>query len=242
MSSEKSLPTYKTVADMIDHAILKPNITRAELTEEVLNLKPYNIGALCVRSSDVSYVNELVADIDTKVITVVGFPHGTANTAGKVAETKAAIADGAAEIDMVINVGFLLSGMISEVTADIRKVVEAAHPLPVKVILETAFLTAETITAGAKASADAGAAFVKTSTGFNGGGANIDDLKVMKEAVAGRSELKASGGIRSLDTLLEMLDLGVTRFGTSATIAILDDLQSRYKTGRALGTVDESSY
>ncbi len=242
MTSLKPLPSFETVASMIDHAILKPNVTREELTREVLALKPYSIGALCVRSSDVAYVSELVADTDTKVITVVGFPHGTANTAGKVAEAKQAIADGAKEIDTVINVGFLLSGMIDEVREDIRQVVEAVKPLPVKVILETAFLTPETIKAGSVASADAGAAFVKTSTGFNGGGASIADLTVMRDAVAGRSELKASGGIRSLDTLLEMLDLGVSRFGTSATIAILDDLKSRLSSGEALGTVDESSY
>jgi deoxyribose-phosphate aldolase len=167
--------------------------------------------------------------------TVVGFPHGSTTTRIKAAEAALAIRQGAVEIDMVINIGWLRSGDLAEVEADIRAVVDAADGATVKVILENAYLTSGQILAGCQAAERAGAQFVKTSTGFANGGATMDDLALMRSAVSPAMELKAAGGVRSLDTLLAMANLGVTRFGATATAAILDDLAHRKKHGHPAG-------
>lgn len=237
-----TLPTVADIAGRIDHAILKPELTREQVDADLDLAAGYGIFSVCVRPSDVAHAVARLAGSGVAVGTVIGFPHGTTSTAGKVAEVRQALADGAVEFDMVINVGWLRSDLIEAVRDDIAAVVEAADGQIVKVILETALLDDEQIVAGCVAAETAGARFVKTSTGFAGGGATIPHLTLMRANVTQDVEVKASGGVRSLDTLLEMLELGVTRFGTSATAVILDDLAARVRGDVGTGAVDSTSY
>lgn len=221
------LPTTAAIAALIDHAILKPELDRVAVLSELEVAKRYSLFSVCVRPSDIPFVVAELSGTGVATGTVIGFPHGTTSTAGKVAEVKQALADGAVEFDMVINIGWLKSGLHDEVREDIRAVVEAAAGHVTKVILETALLSDDEVSAGSRLSEEAGATFVKTSTGFAGGGATAQHLQLMRAAVSEATQLKASGGVRSLDTLLEFQKLGVTRFGTSSSAAILDELAAR---------------
>jgi deoxyribose-phosphate aldolase len=213
--------TRSEIAGMIDHAVLKPELTRAQVDAELALAERYGLFSVCVRPCDVAHA---AAVLDTvAVCTVLGFPHGTTSTAAKVAEARQAIADGAVELDMVLNIGWLRSGMVAEVEADIAAVVAAAEGLVVKVILETVFLSDAEIVAGCQAAERAGAAFVKTSTGFAGGGATAAHIAVMRASVGPSVQVKASGGVRDRATLQELYDLGATRFGTSSSAALLDE-------------------
>lgn len=235
------LPSLADVAGRIDHAILKPEMTRAEVDANLDLALTHEIFSVCVRPSDIAHSVERL-DGKVAVGTVIGFPHGTTSTEAKLAETRQAIADGATELDMVLNIGRLKSGMLDDVKADIAAVVEASGDLIVKVILETALLTDDEIVAGCEAAEAAGADFVKTSTGFAGGGATVEHIRLMRESVGPDVEVKASGGVRGLDALLELTEAGATRFGTSATAAILEDLAARLAGGTGTGATDESSY
>lgn len=239
MTTELTVPG---IAQTIDHAILKPELTRVEVDADLALVAKYRVFSACVRPSDVVHAAQVLAGSGVAVCAVIGFPHGTTTTQTKASEAAEAIANGATEVDMVINVGRLRSGMLDDVEADIRAVVDAAGDHVVKVILETAFLSDDEIVAGCEAAERAGAAFVKTSTGFAGGGATIEHLRLMRKTVSDAVQVKASGGVRSLDTLLEMRDLGVTRFGTSATATILDEAAARVAGHSATGAVDETSY
>ena len=234
--------TAPGIAQPIDHAILKPELTRAEVDAELALVARYGVFSACVRPSDVVHASEVLAGSGVAVCAVIGFPHGTTTTQTKAAEAAEAIANGATEVDMVVNIGRLRSGLLDDVEADIRAVVQAAGDHVVKVILETAYLSDDEIVAGCEASERAGAAFVKTSTGFAGGGATVEHLRLMRKTVGDAVQVKASGGVRSLDTLLEMRELGVTRFGTSATATILDEAAARLAGQSASDRVDESSY
>lgn len=239
-----TLPTLATVAGMIDHAILKPELTRSEVDAELHLAHEYKIFSVCVRPSDVAFAVDRLASLNSSVAvgTVIGFPHGTTSTAAKVAEIRQALADGATEFDVVLNIGLLKSGMLSEVTRDLQAVVDAAEGHLVKAIFETALLTESEKLAACEAAVEADLDFVKTSTGFASGGATREDLILMRENTPAPMQVKASGGVRSLDTLLEFLDLGATRFGTSATATILDDLKERLAGGRGTHAVDTTSY
>ena len=230
------------IAGLIDHAILKPELTRADVDAELDTAARWRVFSVCVRPSDVPHAVARLAGTGVLTGTVIGFPHGTTSTAAKVAEARAAIADGAGELDMVLHIGALRSGDLDAVEADVRAVVEAAGRLPVKVILETVFLDDDQIVAGSRAAERAGAAFVKTSTGFAGGGANLHDLALMRRAVSPAVRVKASGGVRGLATLLEMRAAGVDRFGTSATATILADVERLGEGGTPAGSEDASSY
>ncbi|MGJ9413497.1 deoxyribose-phosphate aldolase [Aeromicrobium sp. CF4.19] len=234
--------TVSDVAAMIDHAVLKPDLTLADVDAELDVATRYALFSVCVRPGDVSYVVERLQGTGVATGTVIGFPHGTTSTPAKVAEARQALADGAVELDMVLNIGRLRSGRVEDVEADVRGVVEAADGHVVKVILETAYLTDEEIVAGCRAAERAGAAFVKTSTGFAGGGATLPHVQLMRESVGEAVQVKASGGVRGLDTLLEMWAVGVTRFGTSASATILDDVAARSAGAQGTGAVDERSY
>lgn len=237
-----STVTVAEIAATIDHAILKPELTRTEVDEQLALVAERGVFSACVRPSDVSHAYEVLEGSGVAVCAVIGFPHGTTSTQAKVAEAVQALDDGASELDMVLNIGRLRSGLVDDVEADIRAVVMAAGEHVVKVILETAYLSDDEIVAGCRASERAGAAFVKTSTGFGGGGASVEHLRLMRATVSDAVQVKASGGVRGLDTLLEMRDLGVTRFGTSATATILDDVAAREAGTASAGRTDEASY
>lgn len=235
-------PTVETVAGLIDHAVLKPETTDAEVGAELEVAARWGVFSVCVRPSDVAVAVARLHGTRVATGTVIGFPHGTTSTAAKVGESRRALDDGAVELDMVLHVGRLRSGRVDVVAEDVAAVVAEADGRVVKVILETAFLSDDEVVAGARAAEAGGAAFVKTSTGFAGGGATLHHLALMRGAVSPAVRLKASGGVRSLDTLLEMRAAGVDRFGTSATDTILTDVQRLVATGSSAGTVDPSSY
>lgn len=234
--------TVESIAALIDHAILKPELTDDQVAADLDLAARWGVFSVCVRPSDVP---RSVARLDGTGVatgTVIGFPHGSTSTAAKTEESRRALDDGASELDMVLHIGRLRSGDLAAVTDDIAAVVAVAGGHVVKVILETAFLTDDEVVAGAKAAEAAGASFVKTSTGFAGGGATLHHLRLMRDAVSPAVRLKASGGVRGLATLLEMRAVGVDRFGTSATETILGDVQRLVATGAASGATDASSY
>ena len=223
-----TLPTVEHVAKMIDHSLLRPELTTAEVTAGCELAARYEVASVCVRPCDVALAAGILAGSGVLVGTVVGFPHGGSTGRAKAAEARIALCDGASELDMVLNIGRLRSGDDGVVGEDIRSVVEAAGDAAiVKVILENAYLDDDQKRRGCRLAAAAGAHYVKTSTGFAPGGATLADLRLMRAAVSSRVGVKAAGGVRTLDVLLEMAAIGVTRFGATATAAILDDLSQR---------------
>ena len=224
---------------LIDHAILKPELDRSQVDAQLDEAASYRVFSVCVRPSDVRHAVDRLAGTGVGVGTVTGFPHGTTTTAAKVAESLQALADGAFELDMVQNIGAAKSGDWSAVAADIRAVVDAAGSAPVKVILETAYLTDDEIVAASRAAASAGAAFVKTSTGFAGGGATAAHIALMRSTVGDAAGVKASGGVRGLDALITMVQAGANRIGTSASARILDEFAHRQATGTDSGAGDD---
>jgi deoxyribose-phosphate aldolase len=230
------------LAAMIDHAILRPEWTRAEVDAELAVAAEWRVFSVCVRPSDVAHAAETLRGTGVAVGTVIGFPHGTTSTTAKVAEVHGAATDGATEFDMVVNIGWLRSGLDDAVTGDVRAVVEAAGGAVTKVILETAYLDAEQIARGCRLAERAGAHFVKTSTGFGGGGATAADVALMRASVGPAVQVKASGGVRSLATAREMVDAGATRLGTSASATILGELRGIRSGAAPRGAVDDRSY
>jgi deoxyribose-phosphate aldolase len=221
--------TYEQLAKTIDHSLLRPELTEAEVIAGIELAKRYHVASVCVKPYHVPMAARLLAGSDVAVGTVVGFPHGCQTSAAKAFEAREAIANGAVELDMVINIGELCSGHADFVRQDVRAVVEAAKGKAiVKVILENAYLTNEEKAQGCKLVEEAGADFVKTSTGFAPSGATIEDLKLMRAAVGSQVQVKAAGGVRTLDALLEVIDVGVTRVGATATAAILDEFRKRH--------------
>jgi len=222
----------RTVADVarhLDHAVLKPELTAADLARHAAMCVSRGVGCLCVRSCDVAAATQLVASSPVAVAAVIGFPHGAQRAEVKALEARLAIADGARELDMVLNVGAFLSGREAGVRDDIAAVVAEARPhdVVVKVILETCYLPVERIAAACRLAEEAGADFVKTSTGFgvkSSGptGATPEAVRIMLDAVGGRLQVKASGGIRSWDEAVRYLDMGCTRLGVGDAAAILD--------------------
>jgi deoxyribose-phosphate aldolase len=220
--------TYRQVAKSIDHSLLKPELTEQQVEEGLQLAVRYDVASVCCRPSDVLLAAGLLAGTDVRVGSTVGFPHGANTTATKVAEAVQAMDSGAVELDMVLNIGQLLSGNIEYVQADIAAVVDAARDRAlVKVILENAYLTEDQTVTASKTVAIAGGNFVKTSTGFAPSGAKVSDLILMRASVPPSVQLKAAGGIRSLDSMLDVLDVGVSRVGATATKYILDDFKAR---------------
>ncbi|WOF22060.1 deoxyribose-phosphate aldolase [Microbacterium betulae] len=234
--------TETAVAAAIDHAILKPDLTRADVDRELDVAAEWGVFSVCVRPSDVSYAVRRLAGTAVAVGTVIGFPHGTTSTAAKVAELRQAHEDGASEFDMVVHIGALLGGEDERVVSDIRTVVDAAGGLVTKVILETSFLDDEQIVRGSRLAEAGGATFVKTSTGFAGGGATAEHIALMRRSVSPAVQVKASGGVRGLEAAVAMLEAGATRLGTSASAIILGELRARAAGGPATGTEDAGSY
>jgi deoxyribose-phosphate aldolase len=220
--------TYEQVAKTIDHSLLRPELTVSDVEKGCDLASHYQVASVCVRPTDVAPSARLLHGSGVEVGTVIGFPHGSHTTAAKVFEAQHALADGATELDMVINIGWLRSGEDRRVEDDIRAVVEASVGRAlVKVILENAYLNDDEKVRGSKLTEAAGADFVKTSTGFAPSGATIEDLKLMRASVSNAVQIKAAGGVRSLDSLLEVMSVGVTRVGATRTAEILDDYRAR---------------
>lgn len=225
--------TPHDIAKMLDHSTLQPFLTNEDIRKGCELALRYDTASVCARPCDMPLVASLLRGSDVKVCTVIGFPHGTHRTAIKVAEAKQALADGCTELDMVINIGKLLGGDEDYVRDEIRQIVQVAHEAGalVKVILETCYLTdAQKVTA-CHLSEEAGADFVKTSTGYGTKGCTIQDLQLMRRSVSERVQVKGSGGIRDLDTVLSARAVGATRCGVSATAAIMAEAEKRYAEG-----------
>ena len=210
----------------IDHTLLKPESTRQQIDEIISEAKAYHFKSICVNPTHVKYASEQLVNSDVLVCTVIGFPLGATTTATKIFETEDAIKNGASEIDMVINIGALKDGRYEDVQKDIEGVVGAANGKIVKVIIETVLLTDDEKVKASELAKAAGADFVKTSTGFAGGGATPEDVKLMKDTVGDELEVKASGGVRNLEDFNKMIDAGATRIGASAGVQIIQGLES----------------
>jgi deoxyribose-phosphate aldolase len=224
----------RDIAKTIDHSLLRPELDDRFVEDGCRLAAEYDVASVCVRPADVLRARAILDATDVAVGTVVGFPHGGHRTAIKVAEARHALDDGATELDMVIQIGALKSARDADVQADIAAVVEVAHAADalVKVIFENAYLTDDEKIRACHLSEAAGADFVKTSTGFAPGGATHDDLRLMRANTSPRVGVKAAGGVRTLDALLEVMALGTTRVGATATKAIIDDFRAR-KAGQA---------
>ena len=215
----------RTIARLIDHTILKPEATRDEVKQVCAEALNFEFASVCVNSFWTKFVAGELGDSPVKVCTVAGFPLGAAGTAAKVAETLAALRDGAEEIDMVINIGALRGGERDVVKSDIQAVVAASHGhgAIVKAIIETALLDDAEKTLACRLAQDAGADFVKTSTGFSKSGATAADVSLMRRAVGKSMGVKASGGIRTLADLKAMVAAGATRIGASSSVRIVQE-------------------
>ena len=221
--------TCQDISRMIDHSLLRPELTEQDIRKGCEIAKKYKVATVCCGPSAVPLVKKLLAGTDVKTTTVVGFPHGYSTTETKVFEAEKAIKDGAVELDMVLAIGKLRSGDYDYVKKDILAVVEVAHRhnALVKVIFENFYLNDEQKKAACKLSEQAGADFVKTSTGFAGGGATLEDLKLMRENVSEKVQVKAAGGVRDLDMALKVRQVGCSRFGATRTETIMEECYNR---------------
>ena len=221
--------TYGAIAKMIDHSLLQPNLTDAELEQGCRLAREYGVASVCIKPYAVPLAAGILAGSTVAVGSTIGFPHGGHATAVKVRESELALDDGAGELDMVVNIGKVLSGDWRFVADDIRAVVETAHRRRalVKVIFENCFLADEHKEQVCRICGEVGADFVKTSTGYGDGGAVDDDLRLMRRCSPTHVRIKAAGGVRTLDRLLAVRALGVSRVGATASKAILDECRAR---------------
>ena len=238
--------TERQLAKTIDHSLLRPELDDAFVEEGCRLAAEYDVASVCVRPADVARAHRLLDGTDVAVGTTIGFPHGNHRTETKVFEAQRALADGATELDMVLQIGALKAGRDGDVQADIAAVVDVAHARGaiVKVIFENAYLTDDEKIRACQLAEAAGADFVKTSTGFAPSGATHDDLRLMRANTSPHIQVKAAGGVRTLDDLLAVMALGVTRIGATQTKPILDDYRSRRAGGAAItaGSSGESEY
>ena len=221
--------TYAEIAKTIDHSLLRPELDLDTVAEGVRLAVRYDVASATVKPADVALAAGLVTGSGVLVSTVVGFPHGSSTPATKAFEAERALDDGAHELDMVLNIARLRSGRDDEVRDEIRTIVELAvgRGAIVKVILENAYLTNEQKVLGCRLAEQAGAHFVKTSTGYAPSGATIEDLQLMRATVSPHIQVKAAGGVRTLDALLDVLSVGVTRVGATTTETMLEDFKAR---------------
>ena len=222
-------PTLADLAKMIDHSLLQPVLTDDELERGCQLAVEYRVASVCIKPYAVKQAVKLLAGSGVYASTVIGFPHGGHLTRTKVYEGNAAIDDGAVELDMVVNIGKVLTGDWSYVADDVKQVIDAAHSrsAKVKVIFENCFLKDEQKKQLCRICGDAGADWVKTSTGYGDSGATLEDLKLMREHCPPSVQVKAAGGVRSFETLMAVRALGVTRVGATATKVILDDARAK---------------
>lgn len=230
--------TYEDVAKTIDHSLLRPELDDQFIADGCRLAAKYQVASVCCRPADVPRAVELLRGSGVAVGTVIGFPHGGTTTEVKVFEAEQALRDGATELDMVINIGALRSGRDAYVRDEIAAVVAPAHAAGaiVKVILENAYLDDDQKVRACKLAEAAGADFVKTSTGFAPTGATHEDLVLMRRSVSPHVGVKAAGGVRTLDGLLAVMELGVTRIGATQTAVILDDFRARKAEASRLGS------
>jgi deoxyribose-phosphate aldolase len=221
--------SYEDIAKMIDHSLLNPTLTTADLDAGIELALAYNVASVCIMPFALKHCAERLAGTTVKASTTIGFPHGGHTTAVKEAETRQALADGGQELDMVVNISKVLSGDWAYVGRDIRAVVGLAHSAgqKVKVIFENCYLNTEQKIRLCEVCSEEGADWVKTSTGYGSGGATIDDLQLMRKHSAPHVQVKAAGGIRDLDALLQVRAIGVTRAGATRTAPILDEARRR---------------
>ena len=217
------IPDDKTLARMIDHTLLKPDATADKIAQLCFEAKKYHFASVCVNPTNVKLCADLLRNSDVKVCTVIGFPLGATSTEVKVFETRNALENGATEIDMVINIGALKAGDTELVAKDIHEVVKVVHAAGalVKVIIETALLTDDEKVIASLLAKEAGADFVKTSTGFSSGGATVHDVALMRKAVGPDLGVKAAGGIHTHEEAEQLIAAGATRIGASAGIKII---------------------
>ena len=243
--------TYADVAKTIDHSLLRPELDDKFIADNLPLAAEYEVASATMRPADVVRAADALRGTSVKVGTVVGFPHGNHLTSVKVFETQRALEQGAVEIDMVIQIAALRSGRDRDVESDIRAVVDVTHGAGgiVKVIFENAYLTDEEKVRACRLTEAAGADFVKTSTGFAPTGATHEDLMLMRANTSPHIEVKAAGGVRTLDALLAVMCLGVTRIGATATKTILDDFKARKATadtqvaaGMTSGALEQGTY
>ncbi|RAI89844.1 deoxyribose-phosphate aldolase [Paenibacillus pabuli] len=219
--------TTPQLAKMIDHTLLRADATQSEMAKLTEEAKQYQFASVCVNPGWVAYAAEQLQGTGVDICTVIGFPLGASTSETKAFETKDAIAKGATEVDMVINISALKDGKDDVVEQDIRAVVEAAAGKAlVKVIIETCLLTDEEKVRACQAAVKTGADFVKTSTGFSTGGATPEDIALMRRTVGPDVGVKASGGVRSLEDMQKMIDAGATRIGASSGVKIMQGEQS----------------
>ncbi len=234
--------TERDIAKTIDHSLLRPELDDAFVEDGCRLAALYDVASVCVRPADVRRAAAILAGTDVKVGTTIGFPHGNHLTSTKVFEAEQALADGATELDMVIQIGALKAGRDTEVQADIKAVVDVAHAggAIVKVIFENAYLTDDEKIRACRLTEAAGAEFVKTSTGFAPTGATHEDLRLMRASTSPHIQVKAAGGVRTLDALIDVMNLGVTRIGATATAAIIDNFRTRKAGGAAVAAAATS--
>lgn len=225
--------TPQDIAKMLDHSALQPNLTQEDIRKSCQVALRYGAASVCARPGDMPLVAELLKGSNVKVCTVIGFPHGNHKPQIKLAEAREALEDGCQELDMVLNIGRLIAGDAAYVQAEIRAICDLAHSrgAKVKVILENCYLTDEQKKLACQLAAQAGADWVKTSTGYGTGGCTLDDLRLMRAAVPPGVQVKGSGGIRDLDTVLAARAIGATRCGVSATEKIMEEAERRYAQG-----------
>lgn len=226
-----AVPRDKEIAGLIDHTLLKPDATPDEIAQLCFEARKYGFASVCVNPTHVRLSAQLLEGSDVKVCTVIGFPLGATPPEVKAFEAVDSIENGATEIDMVINIGALKAGDLKMVAQDIRGVVKACHErdVLVKVILETSLLTDEEKITGSLLAKEAGADYVKTSTGFGPGGATVEDVALMRRVVGPQMGVKAAGGIRSYAEAEDMVEAGATRIGASAGVRILSEARGETK-------------
>jgi len=227
--------TYEQIAKMIDHSLLNPVLTDDELERGCAVALDYNVASVCIKPYYLKRCAALLSGSTVAPSTVIGFPHGGHTTAIKLAEAEQALADGGIELDMVVNVGKVLSGDWDYVREDVRAVVDRAHQSQarVKVIFENCYLQDGHKIKLCEICGELNADWVKTSTGYGDGGATTEDLKLMREHAPPHVQVKAAGGVRSLDRLLEVRAIGVTRAGATRTVEILEECKKRLAAGSA---------
>ena len=239
-----AIPSDPHIASMIDHTLLKPDVTADQVAQLCFEARKFEFASVCVNPTHVKLCSDLLRDTNVKVCTVIGFPLGASSPEVKRFETETAIKDGANEIDMVINIGALKAGNNTLVARDIREVVKTSKSAGAitKVIIETSLLSEEEKIRACLLSKEAGANYVKTSTGFAGGGATVEDIELMRRVVGPGMGIKASGGVRDYQDAKNMVDAGATRIGASAGVKIVQGESSSNGQENKLVVKEASAY